>query len=35
MHFDQPNSESDRDTDLVAAWIDLYLQLESDLFSSG
>jgi hypothetical protein len=32
MHFDQPGSESARDTDLVATRIELYFQLESDPF---
>ena len=35
MHFDQPDSESARDTDLVAARLELYLLLESDPFQSG
>jgi hypothetical protein len=30
IRFDQPGSGSARDTDLVAARIELYLQLESD-----
>ena len=30
MHFDQPDRESARDTDLVTARLGLYLQLDSD-----